>query len=98
VASLAAGVGRSENETSSIDLGLVTDRIQRVRSVCQRFVAQRSALTEVTKSVGRVQETLADMKADLVALIDDIAGELTRIDTSKVERSTSVIPLARQVG
>jgi hypothetical protein len=98
VASLAAGAGRSENEAAGVDLGLLTERIQRVRSVCQRFAAQRSALTEVTKSVGRVQETLAEMRGDLVALIDDIAGELTRAEAPGAERSTSVIPLTRQVG
>jgi hypothetical protein len=101
VASVAAGIGQSEG----VDLGLMTDRIQRLRSVCQRFAAQRSALTEVTKSVGRVQETLADMRSDLVVLIDDIAGELTRVDASGGDTSNksdssnkTVIPLARQAG
>jgi hypothetical protein len=60
----------------SLDPAVLAERIDRVRSVCKKFAAQRSALTEINKSVTKVSDALGEMRAELVSLVDQLASDV----------------------
>ena len=88
LASLAAS-GRTTVET---DPELVTDRLQRIRQLCQLFSTNRRTLTEIVGSVERVRGSLEQMRSDLLGLVDDLAAELGR------GRQGAVVEMRRQAG
>jgi len=82
--------------TEAIDLAAVQDRLQRLRSICQKFSSQRSALTEVTKSVGRVSEGLGEMRDEVLVLVDDLTRQIRL--TLDGETTGPVVDLRRHAG
>jgi hypothetical protein len=82
--------------TETIDLAAVQDRLQRLRSICQKFSSQRSALTEINKSVGRVSEGLGDMRDEVLVLVDDLTRQIRL--TLDGETTGPVVDLRRQAG
>ncbi|NIR39222.1 MAG: hypothetical protein GWN79_17900, partial [Actinobacteria bacterium] len=51
-------------------------RIQRIRTLAERFKTGQRALTDVGKSVDVVRQSLSEMRSDLLELVEDIAREL----------------------
>ena len=49
-----------------------------MRGTCQRFATNRSALTEVTKSVSKVSESLREMRDEVLNVVDDLVRNLER--------------------
>jgi hypothetical protein len=82
--------------TETIDLAAVQDRLQRLRSICQKFSSQRSALTEINKSVGRVSEGLGDMRDEVLVLVDDLTRQIRL--TLDGETTGPVVDLRRHAG
>jgi hypothetical protein len=70
--------------TALVDLAPIHDGLQRLRTICQRFSSQRSALTDVTKSVDKVSENLADMRNEVLALVEDLLRHM-RSESNVVE-------------
>jgi len=66
---LAEAAARSDDE---LDIGAIKAGLERLRGTCQRFATNRSALTEVNKSVNKVSESLADMRDEVLSLVDDL--------------------------
>ena len=60
------------------DPAVVIDRLNRLRGLGQLFSTQRRALTEVSTSVGKVQQGLEQVRAELLSLVDDLVAELAR--------------------
>ncbi len=69
---LAALASHREASTSEVDLGMVAERVERIRTVAERFRATRRSLTDIGKSVESVRDTLADMRGDLLDLVGDV--------------------------
>jgi hypothetical protein len=63
-----------------IDVTVVAERVQRIRTLAERFKTGQRALTDVGKSVDAVRQSLSEMRSDLLELVDDVAREL-RIGT-----------------
>jgi hypothetical protein len=63
-------------QVESIDLAAVADRLHRLRTICQKFVSQRSALTEINKSVERVSDSLGGIREEVLGLIEDLTREV----------------------
>ncbi len=61
---------------TEVDLAALAERLQRLRSVCQKFTSHKSALTEIAKSVGRVSEGLGDMRDEVLTLVDDLTRQV----------------------
>jgi hypothetical protein len=80
----------------TIDLAAVHDRLQRLRSICQKFSSQRSALTEINKSVGRVSEGLGEMRDEVLVLVDDLTRQIRL--TLDGESPGPVVDLRRHAG
>ena len=57
-------------------MAVVSDRIQRIRTLAERFKTGQRALTEVGKSVDAVRSNLSDMRADLLEIVDDLARQV----------------------
>lgn len=72
VAASLSGQTRAE----AVDLPAMADRLQRLRSICQRFTSQRSALTEINKSVGRVSESMGEMRDEVLYLVDELTRQV----------------------
>lgn len=68
-ASLQAGAADGDG----IDTALVLDRLQRLRSLARLFSSNRRSLTEIKGSVDNVQGSLEEMRAELLAQVDDLA-------------------------
>jgi hypothetical protein len=66
---LAEAAARSDDE---FDVGAIKAGLERLRGTCQRFATNRSALTEVNKSVNKVSESLAEMRDEVLSLVDDL--------------------------
>lgn len=61
---------------NEVDLTPISDGLQRLRMVCQKFTSQRASLTDVAKSVDRVSESLGDMRHEVLSLIEDLIRHL----------------------
>lgn len=70
-ASLSAQAG-----SEAIDLAAMADRLQRLRTLCQKFTSQKSALTDIAKSVGKVSEGLGEMREEVISLVDDLTRQV----------------------
>jgi len=55
-----------------LDLGLIAERVDRIRKLAERFKSTRRTLADVGKSLDAVRETLSDMRAELLDLVDDV--------------------------
>lgn len=82
----------------TIDLVAVADRLQRLRSICQKFSSQRTALTEINKSVGRVSEGLGDMRDEVLGLVDDLTRQIRLTLDGDAIGASAVVDLRRQAG
>ncbi len=78
---------------TAVDLGVVEERLQRLRLMAQRFSTNRRTLTEISSSVDKVRDSLEDMRRDLVEVVDDASSEIRR-----GEAAAQVLPLERHVG
>jgi hypothetical protein len=67
---------RAEGRELQVDTAYVGDRLERIRTMAERFKTAQRSLTEVGKSVSTVRETLRDMRSELVDLVDDVRREL----------------------
>ncbi len=66
---LAEAAARSDDE---LDIGAIKAGLERLRGTCQRFATNRSALTEVNKSVTKVSESLGEMRDEVLNIVDDL--------------------------
>jgi hypothetical protein len=73
LAALQAGGGDVD-----IDGAVVSDRLERLRKMAERFKQCRKALTDVHKNITKVHESLGDMRTDLLEHVDDLERELRR--------------------
>lgn len=73
-----------------VDLAPVSEGLQRLRMVCQKFTSQRASLTDIAKSVDRVSESIGDMRHEVLSLIEDLIRHL--------RSSAPVVDLPRAVG
>ena len=64
----------------AFDIGAIKAGLERLRGTCQRFATNRSALTEVNKSVTKVSESLGEMRAEVLDLVDDLVRKIQRAD------------------
>ena len=71
---------------TGIDSAALADGLQRLRAMTQRFVSQRSALTEVTKSVNRVSESLAEMRDEVLGMVDELIRTVGQGSSPALER------------
>ncbi len=78
---------------TEVDLGVVEERLQRLRLMAQRFSTNRRTLTEISSSVDKVRDSLEDMRRDLVEVVDDASSEIRR-----GEAAAQILPLERHVG
>ena len=62
-----------------IDLAVVTDRLERLRKMAERFKQCRKGLTDVQKSVSKVHDSLGEMRNDLLEHVGDLERELRRV-------------------
>ena len=84
--------GESPNSgDDSMDVGAINDGLERLRGTCQRFATTRSALTEVTKSVTKVSESLGEMRDEVLAIVDELIRSIRR--TQADERAKLVDPV-----
>jgi hypothetical protein len=74
---LAEAAARSDDE---LDIGAIKAGLERLRGTCQRFATNRSALTEVNKSVNKVSESLAEMRDEVLSLVDDLIRNIHPAD------------------
>ena len=72
---LTEAAARSDN---AFDIGAIKAGLERMRGTCQRFATNRSALTEVTKSVSKVSESLREMRDEVLNVVDDLLRNLER--------------------
>ena len=77
----AALQSRREGRRLEIDTALVADRLERIRAMAERFKTTQRSLTDVGKSLDGVRETLREMRADLVELVDDLRREVSSAAT-----------------
>lgn len=73
----AALAARAEGRDLQVDTAYVGERLERIRTLAERFKTAQRSLTEVGKSVDGVREMLREMRSDLVDLVDDVRRELT---------------------
>lgn len=66
----------AKESTSVIDLHSIHEGLRRLRSLCQKFTTHRAALTDVSKSVERISESVGDMRSEVMELIDDLFRHL----------------------
>jgi hypothetical protein len=74
---IGALAARRKGADAEIDVTTLTDRVDRIRTLAERFKTARRTLTDVGKSVDAVRETLAEMRTDLLDLVDDVQRALT---------------------
>ena len=74
---LAEAAARDDDE---LDIGAIKDGLERLRGTCQRFATNRSALTEVNKSVTKVSESLGEMRDEVLSIVDDLIRNIHRAD------------------
>lgn len=67
---------RGSAQEPDVDVGIVAERVQRIRTLAERFKTGQRALTDVGKSVEAVRQSLSEMRSDLLELVDDVAREL----------------------
>jgi len=95
---LAQAAARSDD---AFDIGEIKAGLERLRGTCQRFATNRSALTEVNKSVSKVSDSLGEMRDEVLSLVDDLVRNIQRADDRESypveDLSTSADPL-RQAG
>jgi len=72
---LTEAAARSDD---AFDIGAIKAGLERMRGTCQRFATNRSALTEVTKSVSKVSESLREMRDEVLNVVDDLVRNLER--------------------
>ncbi len=84
--------------TEAIDLAAVADRLQRLRSICQKFSSQKTALTEINKSIGKVSEGLGDMRDEVLGLVDDLTRQIRFTFDGDDTTSSPVVNLRRHAG
>ncbi len=64
------------DDATDIDLGLVTDKLDRIQELAKRFSSSRRALTSVRSGVEAVRNDLDEMRRELVDLVGDLRSEL----------------------
>ncbi len=89
---MLAGATTSDGD-DTIDVGAITDGLERLRGTCQRFATSRSALTEVNKSVTKVSESLGEMRDDVLNIVDDLIRNIRRADAA--DRAPALDPVRR---
>ena len=67
---------RAEGRELRVDTAYVGERLERIRTMAERFKTAQRSLTDVGKSVNTVRETLRDMRCELIDLVDDVRREL----------------------
>lgn len=67
----AALAAASRGSAHEMDSTLLTDRLDRIRSLADRFRTMQSSLTNVGKTIESVKETLREMRAELIDLVDE---------------------------
>jgi hypothetical protein len=67
-----AGLLSLQPGSAAVDAAAVDDALRKLSAVCQKFVSHRGALTEVTKSVAKVQEGLVDMRDEVLGLVEEL--------------------------
>jgi hypothetical protein len=77
----------------AIDVGAITEGLERLRGTCQRFATSRSALTEVNKSVTKVSESLGEMRDEVLSIVEDLIRNIRRGD--EAERAAVLDPVRR---
>jgi hypothetical protein len=83
----------SDDEDDSVDVGAISDGLERLRGTCQRFATSRSALTEVNKSVSKVSESLGEMRDEVLTIVDELIRNIRRADVA--EGATAIDPERR---
>lgn len=76
----AALDARSEGRELDTDPAVLADRLDRIRTLGERFRTMQRTLTNVGKSVEGVRETLREMRAELIDLVDEARREIGRAD------------------
>ena len=77
----------------TIDVGAITEGLERLRGTCQRFATSRSALTEVNKSVTKVSDSLGEMRDEVLNIVDELVRNIRRVD--EAQRGTALDPVRR---
>jgi hypothetical protein len=67
---------RAEGREIDVDTAYLSDRLERVRTLAERFKTAQRTLTDVGKSVDGVRELLRDLRAELLDLVDDVRREI----------------------
>jgi hypothetical protein len=67
---------RAEGREIDVDTTYLSDRLERVRTLAERFKTAQRTLTDVGKSVDGVRELLRDLRAELLDLVDDVRREI----------------------
>ncbi len=78
VASLRSGT------VGAIDPAEISERLERIQQLAQRFSTNRRTLSDIASNVNRVRESLDEMRSDLVELVDDIDRRIRSDDTAPV--------------
>jgi hypothetical protein len=73
----AALAARAEGRDLDVDTASVAERLERIRTLAERFKTAQRTLTDVGKSVDGVRETLREMRTELLDLVDDVRREMT---------------------
>jgi hypothetical protein len=76
----AALSARSEGREAEIDTGELDERLDRIRALADRFRTMRGALTQAGKSIDSVRETMREMRAELIDLVDDARRQIGGVD------------------
>lgn len=85
VASMRSGSG-------DIDPVEISDGLERIRHLAQRFSTNRRTLSDIASNVSRVRDSLDDMRSDLLDLVDEMDRRL------RSGRTAPVLDLHREVG
>ncbi|MBU1494992.1 MAG: hypothetical protein KJ956_13630 [Actinobacteria bacterium] len=72
----AALAARAAGGALQVDTAYLAERLERIRTMAERFKTAQRSLTEVGKSVDGVREALREMRTDLIDLVDDVRREL----------------------
>lgn len=89
-AQLAASTDRRSRP--EVDLGVIEDRLGRLRILAQRFSTSRRALTDIVGSVEKVRDGLDEMRRELLEQLDEADAEIRR------SAPAEVVELARHAG